>query len=179
MNLNRANEVASHIYAFGIGRAVIFPANIEIRELVEFLRSVVPAEKFDHSIVSTVQMETIRFDTSFASRIRTQIDLANEVIESDPKLKQRFLCEDVTRQPSEPHESETYIVLSTLGFGLILVASLWKIGGLLQWLALPAAISIPFFLVFAMRKRTKGMSPDIDLSDYSNYSASEASTSGD
>lgn len=155
MNLRQANEVASRIYAYGNGAVARLPSNIEIRELVGFLRSVIPREKFDGSLVSTIQANPLRIDVSFPEHIRSQFNLANEIIERDHKLKQKLLGEGATRPSSSPQGSETFVVLSTFGYGLITVASLWGLGGYWQWLAMFVAVLIPVAVIAAIRARSK------------------------
>lgn len=155
MNLRQANEVASRIYAYGDGAVARLPSNIEIRELVGFLRSVVPKENFDRALVATIQAVPLRIDASFPDQIRSQFNLANEIIERDHKLKQKLLGEGATRPSSGPQVSETFAVLSTFVYGLITVASLWGLGGYWQWLAMLVAVLIPVAVIAAIRKRSK------------------------
>lgn len=156
MDLRHAKEVASRIYAYGDGAIARLPSNIEIRELVGFLRSVIPKETFDHSLISTIQAEPLRIDASFPLQIRTQFNLANEIIERDHKLRQKLLGGGAPRPASSPQGSETFVVLSTFGYGLITVASLWRFGGYWQWLAMLVAVLIPVAVIAVLRKRSDG-----------------------
>lgn len=153
MNLHHANDVASRLDAFRNGAYAQLPSNIEIRELVGFLRSVVPEGQFDSSLVSAVHAQPLRFDASLADRIRSQLNIASVIVESNPKLRQKLLRTGVTRSSPRPQGSETFVVLSTLLSGLVVVASLWRFGGYWHWAAILVAALIPVAVIAAIRER--------------------------
>lgn len=182
MNVRQAKDVASRICAFDDGAFVTLPSNIEIRDLIGFLRSVIPVDKFDRLLVSDVQAQPLRFDASFADRIRSQFNIANEIVEGDHKLKQKLLREVVTCPPSKPQESETFVVLATFGYGLILIISLWRLwqlGGNWQWVAVLIAALIAVAMIAANRKRAKSNGTSLGSFEFSDDSSLDPTLSGD
>lgn len=152
MNLHQANDIASRIDAFSNGANGVLPSNIEIRELVGFLRSIVPEEKFDSSVHSAVEAQPFRFNALLAEQIRSQLNIANEIVESNPKLKQKLLRTGIARSSSRTQGSETFVVLSTVLNGLLIVVMLWQLGGYWNWAAMLVAALIPVTIVIEMRK---------------------------
>ncbi|MBS1144772.1 MAG: hypothetical protein H6R14_2178 [Proteobacteria bacterium] len=182
MNLRQANDVASRLFAFGGGAFVTLPSNTEIRELVEFIRAVLPGDRFDNALLAAVDAQPFRIDATFADLLHAQFAIANEVIDGDPILRHK-----VSREPEIPVQRETrapstFEVLAGIGYGLISILSLWRMWqnepyG--PWAVMSLAILMMVAIAFARRIKARRDRSRLDSLDAADDAVGDANFSGD